>query len=164
MATWEDPEYTLTFSTLGGGTIPAPPYNKFKLARHGAGSAVFYTVEPVTPGGPNPFTGCVLLLQNGKQLIHYLPPNRRLEIPDPVNNSYKAALELLIDEIVGTDLAADPDSFERLVGYIPFDGKPVNPFILYKVENTHANGELLLIARLHLAGQSPNGSIGVIGR
>jgi hypothetical protein len=164
MATWEDPEYTLSFSTLGGGTIPPPPNNKFKLARHDASGATFYTVEPVTPGGPNPFTGCVLLLQNGRQLIHYLPPSQRLEIPDPINNQYKAKLELLIDEIVGTHIAADPHGFERLTGYIPFDGRPINPFILYKVENTHTNGELLVIARLYLVGQSPNGSIGVIGR
>ena len=164
MATWEDQTYTLTFSTLGGGTIPPPPYNVFALARHEASGATFYTVEPATPGGPNPFAGCVLLLQNGRQLIHYLPPNQRLEIPDPINNTYKAKLELLIDEIVGTDIASDPHGFERLTGYIPFDGKPVNPFILYKVENTHSDGELLVIARLYLAGQSPNGSIAVIGR
>ncbi len=80
MATWEDQTYTLTLRALGGGTIPPPlPINVFALARHGSG-ATFYTVEPATPGGPNPFAGCVLLLQNGRQLIHYLPPNQRLEI------------------------------------------------------------------------------------
>jgi hypothetical protein len=165
MATWEDPEYTLTMSTVGDvDVIPPAPYNVFKLERKVASGTTFYKVKQVTPGGDNPFSGVVLLPQAGQPLIHYLPPDERLTVPDPVNDDYRAALELLIDRITGTDIAQGPDSFERLVGYLIIDGENISPVTLYKVENTHKNGELLLIALLRISGESPGGSIGVIGR
>lgn len=157
MTKWEDPQYEVI---MGSGPIGTA--YKFKLVRNNVSqNGYYYTVAAVGTPPPHPFSGCVLLPQGGKPLIHYLPPDGRL---NPTSSTYAADLELLLDEIVNSQIDAEPDSFERVVGFISIGAHPVNLFTLYKVENTHKNGELLVVVILKTAGASPGGSIGVIGR
>jgi hypothetical protein len=164
MTKWEDSTYEIVLRA--SGPLGQPTNYKFKMQKNVASDdAVFYNM--VINQGSNatpihPFTGGVLVPQSGKPLIHYLPKTQRLN-PDG-SSTYKAAVEILVDEIVGSKIEAEPDKFERLVGYIAINNQPVNLLTFYRVTNVHSGGQLLVIGILNTVGASPGGSIGVIGR
>jgi len=158
---WEDREYQVLVT---GGPLGTPANYKFKMQRQiASGDAYFYSVF-LSNGSPNPahpFTGVVLLPQCGRPLIHYIRPDDRLNPTDP---NYPKKLSDLLDEIIHSKIEADPDSYDRLVANVTIQGTPNNLVTLYRVENTHSTGELLVVLLVRAPAASPTGSIGIIGR
>jgi len=163
MATWEGRTFTVTLSSLGEMD---PANYAFQLAAmpEDTVDTAYYQVVPDSgePTG-HPFEGCAFLLQSGRKLTKYIPPEQRLdETADP--GDYQAALQNLVDMIIGDKIEEDPDGYERLVGFVPNEGQPFNPVTFYQVEHTHLDdSKVLLIVRANFIGASPNGSIIVIG-
>lgn len=158
---WEEREYQVLVS---GGPLGTPANYKFKMKREiASGDAYFYSVflSAGNSSPQHPFTGVVLLPQGGRPLIHYIPPDDRL---DPTAANYPKQLSDLLDEIIHAEIEADPDGYERLVANITIQGTPNNLLTMYKVENTHTTGQLLVVLLVRAAGASPTGSIGIIGR
>jgi hypothetical protein len=158
---WEDREYQVLVS---GGPLGTPANYKFRMARQVAsGDAYFYSIvlSNGSSNPPHPFTGVVMLPQCGRQLIHYIRPDDRL-VPGTAN--YPKQLSDLLDEIIHSKIEADPDGYDRLVATVTIQGTPNNLVTLYKVENTHSTGELLVVLLVRAPGASPTGSIGIIGR
>lgn len=158
---WEDREYQVLVT---GGPLGTPANYKFRLKREiASGDAYFYsaliTSSSTTP--PHPFTGIALLPQGGRPLIHYLRPDDRL-VPNTTN--YPKQLSDLLDEIYHSKIEADPDGYERLVANVTIQNTPNNLVTLYKVENTHSTGELLVVLLVRAPAASPTGSLIIIGR
>jgi hypothetical protein len=82
----------------------------------------------------------------------------------PGTANYPKQLSDLLDEIIHSKIEADPDGYDRLVAAVTIQGVPNNLVTMYKVENTHSTGELLVVLLVRAPAASPTGSIGIIGR
>ncbi len=163
MATWEGRTFTVTLSSLGE-MDPANYEFQFAPMPEETVDTAYYQIVPASeePTG-HPFEGCGFLLQSGRKLTKYLPPDQRLD-DTAAPADYQRDLQNLVDLIIGDKIEEDPCGYERLVGFVPNEDQPFNPVTFYQVEHTHQQDDkVLLIVRANFIGTSPNGSIIVIG-
>ncbi len=154
MATWEGK----TWSFAGPNDLifmaSAPASNSFQFEPLAIPLAAPYLYELVTvnPGDVSPFwAGLKLLPQEGKALGTKFPAFQK-------KATSKADMDTRIDK-VSKELANHPYTYERLVGFVTFNGED-NPVTFYKLEKGFSDGKkTLLVALVNMIGASPSGVV-----
>jgi hypothetical protein len=160
---WENRNFT--FDGMNNPIFMASPpaSNQFKLEA----SAVpgdpphIYEVVTLNAGDVAPFwSGLKLLPQGGKKLtMTFAKPKTKLTLGSPAE---LAERKKRMDKVTAK-VAKSPFAFERLVGFVTFNGED-NPVSFYKVEKGFTDGKrALLVVDVNLIGAGPGGFAGGSG-
>ena len=163
MAKWES--RTWSFEGLNNAIFvaSAPATNDFTLAASQVPGSDPHLYELVTlnAGDVAPFwSGLKLLPQGGKKVKMTFPkPKTKLVPGSPAElTERKNRLDKL-----SKALAKHPFDFERLVGFVTFNGED-NPVTFYKLDKGSTDGKrALLVVDVNLIGAGPGGFVGGSG-
>ena len=163
MAKWEGRMWSFEGLNNAVFLASAPATNSFTLEPSDVPGDPphVYEVVAINAGDVAPFwSGLKLLPQGGKKVKMTFPKPKTKFV---LGSAAEVAERTKRMDKLTKELAKHPFDYERLVGFVPFNGED-NPVSFYRLEKGFTDGKKALLAvHVNLIGTSPGGWVGGSG-